>query len=62
MGGDESAGTAKLIQATPEGAGVGCYAGQFDKYEGLTVNFAEAVDSAGGEIIGSGRQAERRHT
>jgi multiple sugar transport system substrate-binding protein len=43
----------KLIQATPEGAGVGCYAGQFDKYEGLTVNFAEAVDSAGGEIIGS---------
>lgn len=39
-----------LIQATPEGAGVNCYTGQFDKYEGLTVNFSEAVTSAGGEI------------
>lgn len=38
------------IQATPEGAGVNCYTGQFDKYEGLTVNFAEAVSSAGGHI------------
>lgn len=42
----------KLVQAKPEGKGIGCYAGQFDKYEGLTVNFSEAVDSAGGEIIG----------
>lgn len=31
--------------------GVGCYGGQFDKYEGLTCNFSEAVDSAGGEIV-----------
>ena len=31
--------------------GVGCYAGQFDKYEGLTVNFSEAVDSAGGVVV-----------
>jgi multiple sugar transport system substrate-binding protein len=31
--------------------GVGCYAGQFDKYEGLTVNFSEAVDSAGGTVV-----------
>ena len=46
----------KLIQATPEGKGIGCYAGQFDKYEGLTVNFSEAVDSAGGEIVGSDGQ------
>jgi multiple sugar transport system substrate-binding protein len=30
---------------------VGCYAGQFDKYEGLTVNFSEAVDSAGGTVV-----------
>ncbi|WP_327686507.1 ABC transporter substrate-binding protein [Streptomyces sp. NBC_00467] len=30
--------------------GTSCYAGQFDKYEGLTVNFAEAVDSAGGAV------------
>jgi multiple sugar transport system substrate-binding protein len=31
--------------------GVGCYAGQFDKYEGLTCNFSEAVDSAGGVVV-----------
>jgi multiple sugar transport system substrate-binding protein len=30
---------------------MGCYAGQFSKYEGLTVNFAEAVQAAGGEIM-----------
>lgn len=30
---------------------IGCYAGQFDKYEGLTVNFSEAVQSAGGNIL-----------
>ena len=29
---------------------MGCYAGQFEKYEGLTVNFAEAVNSSGGVI------------
>jgi multiple sugar transport system substrate-binding protein len=28
-----------------------CYGGQFAKYEGLTVNFAEAVQAAGGEIM-----------
>jgi len=27
-----------------------CFAGQYQKYEGLTVNFAEAVNSAGGVI------------
>ena len=32
--------------------GVGCYGGQFDKYEGLTCNFSEAVDSAGGVVVG----------
>jgi multiple sugar transport system substrate-binding protein len=36
-----------------EGKGkLGCYAGQHDKYEGLTVNFAEAVNGAGGVIVG----------
>jgi len=30
---------------------IGGYAGQFLAYEGLTVNFAEAVQSAGGEIL-----------
>jgi len=39
------------VKATKQGAGVDCYAGQFDKYEGLTVNFAEAVNSAGGVIL-----------
>ena len=31
--------------------GASCYAGQFDKYEGLTCNFSEAVDSAGGTVV-----------
>jgi multiple sugar transport system substrate-binding protein len=39
------------ILKLPEGKGMSCYAGQFDKYEGLTVNFSEAVNSAGGEVI-----------
>ena len=29
-----------------------CFAGQYNKYEGLTVNFAEAVNGAGGVIVG----------
>jgi multiple sugar transport system substrate-binding protein len=29
-----------------------CFAGQYNKYEGLTVNFDEAVHGAGGEIVG----------
>ncbi|MFJ3382472.1 ABC transporter substrate-binding protein [Curtobacterium sp. NPDC090217] len=32
--------------------GIGCYAGQFAKYEGLTVNASEAVNSTGGSILG----------
>jgi multiple sugar transport system substrate-binding protein len=35
----------------PAAKGAGCYAGQFDKYEGLTVNFSEAVNSAGGQVV-----------
>ncbi|WP_427016187.1 ABC transporter substrate-binding protein [Pseudarthrobacter sp. P1] len=31
---------------------MGCYAGQFAKYEGLTVNVAEAINTAGGTIVG----------
>jgi len=34
-----------------EKKGAGCYAGQYAKYEGLTVNFAEAVNSAGGTVV-----------
>jgi multiple sugar transport system substrate-binding protein len=40
----------KKIQATPQGAGLNCYAGQFQKYEGLTVNADEAIHGAGGVI------------
>jgi multiple sugar transport system substrate-binding protein len=39
------------VLALPEADGMSCYAGQFEKYEGLTVNFAEAVQSAGGAIV-----------
>lgn len=37
---------------TITGSKPGCYAGQFAKYEGLTVNAAEAINSAGGQIVG----------
>lgn len=41
------------VKALPAGANVSCYAGQFEKYEGLTCNFAEAVQSAGGALLDS---------
>lgn len=31
--------------------GMDCYSGQFAQYEGLTVNFSEVVNSAGGSIL-----------
>ncbi|MGH3354774.1 MAG: ABC transporter substrate-binding protein [Nocardioidaceae bacterium] len=40
---------AKVLKL-PEAKGMSCYAGQFDKYEGLTVNFSEAVNAAGGTV------------
>jgi len=43
----------KKIQATPQGKGVNCYAGQFEKYEGLTVNASEVINGAGGEVVDS---------
>jgi multiple sugar transport system substrate-binding protein len=39
------------VEKLPAAKGIGCYAGQYDKYEGLTVNFSEAVQSAGGEVF-----------
>ncbi|HEV7948654.1 MAG TPA: ABC transporter substrate-binding protein [Glaciihabitans sp.] len=39
------------VLALPEAADMSCYAGQFDKNEGLTVNFSEAVASAGGALF-----------
>jgi multiple sugar transport system substrate-binding protein len=44
------------IKAEPGNAKLDCYGGQFDKYEGLTVNFAEAVDSAGGAVVDASGQ------
>ena len=48
---DEMKTACKAILALPEAAGMSCYAGQFDKNEALTVNFSEAVASAGGHIV-----------
>ncbi|RZU15418.1 multiple sugar transport system substrate-binding protein [Kribbella rubisoli] len=48
---DELLADCQKVAATPGGKGMSCYAGQFEKYEGLTVNFSEAVNSAGGEIV-----------
>jgi multiple sugar transport system substrate-binding protein len=44
---DEMMGMCSIAKAK----GIACYAGQFAKYEGLTVNAAEAINSAGGTII-----------
>jgi multiple sugar transport system substrate-binding protein len=49
---DDMRTACEKVAKLPQGAGVDCYAGQFDKYEGLTVNFAEAVQSSGGAVIG----------
>jgi multiple sugar transport system substrate-binding protein len=46
----EMTAACKKIQAGEANPNLACYAGQFQKYEGLTCNFAEAIDSAGGEI------------
>lgn len=47
---------AACAKVLPKQKGMDCYAGQLDKYEGLTVNFSEAVQSAGGSVLdGSGK-------
>jgi multiple sugar transport system substrate-binding protein len=46
---DEMKQACQKVQA--KNSGIGCYAGQLDKYEGLTVNFSEAVESAGGAVV-----------
>jgi trehalose/maltose transport system substrate-binding protein len=40
------------VKALPEAKSASCYAGQYEKYEGLTVNFSEAVNGAGGVVVG----------
>ncbi|MEU6848928.1 ABC transporter substrate-binding protein [Actinacidiphila alni] len=39
------------VTARPQAKAASCYAGQFDKYEGLVVNFSEAVQSSGGRVF-----------
>lgn len=47
---DEMKADCQKIQAGENDSKLECFAGQYNKYEGLTVNFAEAVNSAGGVI------------
>jgi multiple sugar transport system substrate-binding protein len=49
---DEMKTACDTIRKGENDAKLGCFAGQYDKYEGLTVNFDEAVHSAGGVIVG----------
>ncbi len=48
---------ANLARTVAPRYGLQGYAGQFAPYEGLTVNFAEAVQSAGGSILSPGSTA-----
>ncbi|MEV1174083.1 ABC transporter substrate-binding protein [Nonomuraea sp. NPDC049784] len=38
-------------EVLPKQEGMSCYVGLLDKYEGLTVSFSEAVQSAGGTVV-----------
>ncbi|MBA3528554.1 MAG: extracellular solute-binding protein, partial [Propionibacteriaceae bacterium] len=49
---DEVKAACQKIQAGENNAKLSCFGGQYNKYEGLTVNFDEAVHSAGGVIVG----------
>jgi multiple sugar transport system substrate-binding protein len=49
---DEMKAACDKIQGTAGNEKLDCFAGQYNKYEGLTVNFAEAVNGAGGVIVG----------
>ncbi|AXJ08833.1 extracellular solute-binding protein, partial [Arthrobacter sp. PM3] len=44
---DEMMGMCSVAKAN----NMGCYSGQFKKYEGLTVNASEAINSAGGAVL-----------
>jgi len=49
---DEMKAACDKITAGEKNSKLGCFAGQYNKYEGLTVNFDEAVHGAGGVIVG----------
>ena len=40
-----------IKEKVAEAKSLDCYAGQFDKYEGLTVNASEAINGAGGSVV-----------
>jgi trehalose/maltose transport system substrate-binding protein len=48
---DEMQADCTKVLKLPGTKGMSCYGGQYDKYEGLTCNFSEAVNSAGGEVV-----------
>jgi multiple sugar transport system substrate-binding protein len=48
---DEMKAACDKITAGEGNSKLGCFAGQYNKYEGLTVNFDEAVHGAGGHIL-----------
>lgn len=53
---DEVKQACETIKAkVPEAKDAGCYGGQHQKYEGLTVNMSEAINSAGGSIVKDGK-------
>jgi multiple sugar transport system substrate-binding protein len=49
---DEMKAACDTIKSGENDSKLECFAGQYNKYEGLTVNFAEAVNGAGGVIVG----------
>jgi multiple sugar transport system substrate-binding protein len=49
---DEMKAACDKITAGEKDSKLGCFGGQYNKYEGLTVNFDEAVHGAGGTILG----------
>jgi multiple sugar transport system substrate-binding protein len=49
---DEMKAACDKIIPGEKNSDLGCFAGQYNKYEGLTVNFDEAVHGAGGVIVG----------
>jgi len=48
---DEVKSNCEKIKAGENNDKLECYAGQYNKYEGLTVNFGEMVSTAGGEVV-----------
>lgn len=54
---DEMKKDCQTIKDGEKDSKLNCFAGQYNKYEGLTVNFAEAVNGAGGVIVGDDGKA-----